>query len=130
MKNLDSLNRSHIDFLKSIKKPLPSIKALFEGLCVLFKIQEIPFKKSTKKNQKQELDFSKAARAMMAKPEKMLLDLKSFNEEKISTFGQEGIEKLKSLFKHKDFDLGQMGKTSLEAEKLATFLVNFVGIFE
>ena len=41
-KNLKTIQRSHIDFIKQIKNPLPAIKKLFQGLCILYQIQNVP----------------------------------------------------------------------------------------
>ena len=130
-KNLKTIQRSHIDFIKQIKAPLPPIQRLFQGLCILYKIKNIPMVKVPDDPFKKKPDFATPARnIIMAKPDQMLAYLLSYNSDVINELPVEIVHELKELKKDPAFDIDAITKVSQAAGKIGLFLNTIVEIYD
>jgi hypothetical protein len=72
-KNLKTIQRAHIDFIKTLKILLPPVLKLFQSLCIFFRVKNIPQVKDPNDPYKKKLDWATPARnVVMAKPDQML----------------------------------------------------------
>ena len=130
-KNLSKINRSHIDFIKKIKKVLPPIEKLFQSLCILMPPGEIPRKKDPKDPYKKIWDWATPARnVIMAKPEKLIQALKSFNAEKINLLDKKTMSQLREVRKSQYFTTKALFNVSLAAGAIGTFVLAVIEIHE
>lgn len=130
-KNLKSIQRAHIDFIKQIKNPLPPIQRLFQGLCILYKIKNVPMVKVPDDPFKKKPDFSTPARnIIMAKPDQMLAQLLSYNADVINEISVNIIHELKDLQKDPAFDIDAITKVSQAAGKIGVFLNTIIEIYD
>lgn len=132
-KNLKTIQRNHIDFIKSIKTPLPPIKKLFQGLCTLYNIdpKNIPKIKDPNDQFKKINDYTTPTRnIIMAKPDQMIKELLSYNADVINEMDSEIIRELKTLAKDPEFDLSAITNISQAAGKIAGFLLTIIEIYD
>ena len=130
-KNLKSIQRNHIDFLKQIKTPLPPIKKLYKGLCIFYKIKNIPLIKDPNNPYKKIPDYLPPTRnIIMAKPSEMINYLTSINDKTINKMSINIIKDLKELQKDPDFNIVAITKVSEAAGKIAGFLNTVVEIYD
>ena len=129
-KNLKSIERNDIDFIKQINNPLPPIKKLFQSLCVLFKAKNIPKKKDPNNPYKKIPDYAPPARQVMAKPIQMLNKMMAYNSESINKMSSSIISDLKGIMKSEHFQIKAISNVSKAAGKICGFIYTIVEIYD
>lgn len=130
-KNLKSIQRAHIDFIKTIKNPLPPIQKLFQALCILFKVKNIPMVKDPADPYKKKPDWATPARnIVMAKPDQMLNFMMAMDSEEINKMNVGVIDALKELQSDPFFNIEAINNVSQAASKIASFINTVVEIFD
>lgn len=130
LKELRSIKKDNINFIKSLPKPPAPIIKLFHSLCVLFnKTKKLQMIQDPNDPTKKRPDWAAGARLIMAKPEQLLSQLLEFDADAINRLPESTIAALKEICDDEMFAAEKMSKTSEDAAKIAFFIEKVVNIF-
>ncbi len=114
-----------------MKNPLPAIARIFQALCILFKIKNIPVLKDPNDPYKKRPDYATPARnIIMAKPDQMLNAMLDMNADFINTLPSNLIDQLKELESDPVFNFEAMDNAAYAAGKIFIFINTVVEIYD
>lgn len=130
---LEKIQRKDIDELKQTKAPTESVKLLFQALCIIMDV-EVKMVKDPNDAMKKIPDYLTPVRnEIMKDSTKMVVNLKSYDDTKISAEIQQSmIDKIKGMMDKfpLDFNRGKLDKSSKAAGALFVWLETIIEVYD
>jgi len=132
LKNLNTIERKHIDFIKTMKTPPIAIERLYKALVITWEIKNIPMVKDPNDQFKKIPDYATPAKKQIInKPDDLLKQLKSFDEEKITSLDPKTISGIRDMFDNDpDFTIDKLAKSAEAAKQIGLFLLAVVEVYD
>jgi dynein heavy chain len=132
LKNLGTIDRKSIDFIKSMGSPPPAISKLFKALVITWEIKNVPMVKDPEDNMKKIADYKTPAKTqILNKPDNLLKALKAFDEEKIMSMNPTTIKHLRDMFDNDpEFTIEKLGNAAEAAKLIGMFMAAVVEVYD
>jgi len=132
LKNLDTVSRDHLDFIKSMKNPPIAIERLYKALVIFWEIKNVPMVKDPNDQFKKIPDYATPAKKQIInKPDDLLKQLKSFDEEKITSLDPKTVGGIRDMFDNDpDFTIDKLAKSAEAAKQIGLFLLAVVEVYD
>ena len=132
LKNLDTIERKHIDFIKAMAKPPMPIQKLYKALVICWEIKNVPMLKDPNDQFKKIPDYATPCKTQIINnPMNLLKTLKSFDEAKITSMDPKTIKDIRDMFDNDvEFTIDRLGASAEAAGKIGNFLEAVVEVYD